>query len=185
MNEKRTRRSVITLAAASLTLAGCVGDDDEDTDSSGSGVADGDGSDWQQIEIEDVTTGETFTLADIDDPVVIHTFATYCPTCQSQQAEVDRDYDELREQATFLDLTIDQNDDPEDVAEHAEENGYDWHFGVAPADLTGELVDEFGQSVTVSSQSPLIIVCPDGSAESVRKVVDGNRISEEIEATCS
>lgn len=233
MNSRTTRRRVLALTAASLTLAGCVGDEEGDSGSDGTdggtnsegsddgmngdgtaedgtdtddGMGDGgesddgedtsDGSDgsneametdfpaWQERELEDVTTGETFTIAAIDEPVVVHTFATYCPICGRQQDEVASGYDELSEQASFVDLTIDENDDPEDLRKHAEENGLDWRFGVSPAEMTGDLVDEFGQSVTVAPQSPLIVVCPDGTAETLSKIAGPDAIRNAIQDIC-
>lgn len=167
------------LAASTVALAGCLGDDDdgenEDTTE----------TDWQEIVQEDVTTGEEFTIAEADTPVVIHTFATYCPTCGSQQNEIADGYESLQEQATFLDLTVDENDEPRDIRDHAEANGFDWKFGIAPSDLTSQLVDEFGQQVTVPPQSPLIIVCPDGTANTIEKVSDPTAIEDALETYCS
>lgn len=213
MTKQWTRRRVIAAVGTSLALAGCVGDGDGDGDeqaddqaaddnsevsSEGDDTSDGEMADendesetadsdlpeWYHIEMEDVTTGEQFTLADIEEPTVIHTFATYCPICNDQQQKIQSGYEELSQEATFLDLSIDENDDPDSIQSHAEENGFEWRFGVAPNELTRALVDEFGQQVAVYSQSPLVIVCPDGSADTVGKGSDPSEISNAISELC-
>lgn len=172
-----TRRDVLAATAGSLALAGCLGGDPEVDQEAAMG-------DWQERELEDVTTGETFTVSEIDRPVVIHTFATYCPTCNRHQDGVTDEYESVSDEIAFVDLTIDSNDDPEDLQAHAENNGHEWRFGVAPDDLTSDLVEAFGNTVTAPSQSPLIIVCPDGSADAISKPAEMETILAAVEEQC-
>jgi thiol-disulfide isomerase/thioredoxin len=191
MNTRLTRR---TLLAAGVTgaLAGCVGGDsgtdgggvptDEDPEGGVTGESD-DRPAWQTTTLEDTTTGETFTIEEFDGPVVLHTFATWCSTCKRQQDNIDN-LQQRREEVAFVDLTIDENDDAGDVASHAESNGFGWRFGVSPAEVTRSLVEDFDQSVTVAPQSPVILVCPDGGAHRVGKVVSADEIGAAIDASC-
>lgn len=172
-----TRRDLLAATAGSLALAGCLGGDVDVDQEAAQG-------DWQDEPLEDVTTGETFTISEIDRPVVLHTFATYCPTCNSHQDGVSDEYEAVSDQVAFVDLTIDSSDDPDDLRAHAENNGHEWRFGVAPDDVTSDLVDAFGGSVTVSSQSPLIIVCPDGSADAISKPADMETILAAVDEQC-
>lgn len=173
---KPTRREILAATGGSIALAGCLGGGDIDQ-----AAAQGD---WQDEPLEDATTGETFTISEIDRPVVIHTFVTYCPTCNSHQDGVSDDYEAVSDQVAFVDLTIDDNDSPADLQAHAENNGHGWRFGVAPDGVTSDLVDAFGRTVTISSQSALIIVCPDGSANTMSKPADIDAILETVEDSC-
>jgi hypothetical protein len=43
------------------------------------------GSDWMRIPLKDISTGENFTVADFAGrPVLLETFAVWCPTCTKQ-----------------------------------------------------------------------------------------------------
>jgi len=155
--------------------SGDSGDSNDETN-----AADG----WQAIDLEDATTGESFSIAGIDRPVVLHTFATWCPTCRAQQGEIDTYVGRAGESVVAVDLTIDQNDDPEALREHAESNGFGWRFAVSPGEMTRELVDEFGQSVAVAPRSPVIIVCPDGGTKTLGKGASADEIEATVESHC-
>jgi thiol-disulfide isomerase/thioredoxin len=192
MTTNRTRRDVLALAGATFALAGCVGSEDGsdgngDDGSDGNGNGDGDSTSggWRSATLEDVTTGESFTISDIDKPVVLHTFATWCSTCKSQQGNLKSLHAERGDDVVFVDMTIDENDDPEKVESHAEENGFGWRFVVSPGAVTRSLVEEFGQSIAVAPQSPVVVVCPDGSANTVGKIVSAAAIGTAIDENCA
>jgi len=183
MTQSLTRRRLLAATGGSIALAGCLGDaDDDDGSEIDQEAAMGD---WQEVPLEDVMTGEEFTIAEIDRPVVIHTFATYCPTCNSHQDGVSDGYGDVDDEIAFVDLSVDQNDDPADVREHAEDNGHEWRFGVAPSEVTSDLIDAFGQSVTTPSQSPLMSICPDRSAPAaLNKPATVEEIQTAVETGC-
>ncbi|MEY7850123.1 TlpA family protein disulfide reductase [Natrarchaeobius sp. A-rgal3] len=187
MTQPSTRRVLLAAAGSSLALAGCLEDganpDDTETDDASAGGSE-EVTDWQETMLEDVTTGESFTIASVDRPVVVHTFAPFCPTCNRQQEEIADSYGDLGDDVQFVDLVIDGNDDPEDVRNHAEENGYEWAFGAAPEPFTEALVDEFGREISVHAQSPLVVVCPDGTTGTVEKVAQSSEIRSGIDDTC-
>lgn len=181
MTTDRTRRDVLALAGTTLTLAGCVGSDGSD----GSGGSTGDDGGWRTATLEDVTTGETFSIAGVDKPVVLHTFATWCSTCKSQQGNLKSLYERREGDVVLVDMTIDENDDAGKVESHAEDNGFEWRFGVSSGDVTRSLVDEFGQSIAVAPQSPVVVVCPDGAAHTVGKIVSAEEIGSTIDEHCA
>lgn len=175
MNESRTRRQVLLAGGGALALAGCVGggsddgSDGTDDGASSDGEESPSGEGWQATTLEDVTTGEQFVIAEIDQPVVMHAFATWCSTCKRQQETLAEVHSSVGDEATFVDITIDENDDPDAIRNHAEDNGFDWRFAVAPNEMTSELVDEYGQQVAIAPQSPVIVVCPDSSTQTLSK----------------
>jgi len=189
MTDRQSRRAILASVGATVALAGCLGEDTptDDEENGGDGPDDGgedpetaENLEWQEATLEDVTTGKSFTIDDSDQPVVVHTFASYCPTCHSQQEEIDEvasDHEDVR----FVDLAIEGGDDPDSVADHAVDNGYEWTFAMADDDLTSSLVDEFGQEISVHAQSPLVVVCSDGSTQTVEKVASAAQIRTSLE----
>lgn len=187
----------------SVGLAGCLGDDDDGADEPAGGVAlredDGDEADpsaadagtegevptWMQTPIEDVRTGEVFTILDRDEPVVLHTFETWCSTCQRQQNDLIDLYDDRGGEITMVDLTIDDNYDPDDLVAYTQDRGFEWHFGIAQPELTSSLVDDFGQQVAVAPQAPVILICTDGADYDLGKGNSGAAVAETIDDTCS
>jgi len=116
--------------------------------------------DWQTAELTTVRDDEQFTLGGLDGPVVVQSFAVWCPKCQ-RQSEVMAD---LSESVTVVGLNTDPNEDAEKVRTHAEENGFDWRFAVAPTEMTRSLVDEFGTTVTNAPSTPVIVTCDSGES---------------------
>ena len=173
MNDRVTRRAVLAgVGSGVVALAGCLGG------------GDGGEVDWRTATVEDTTTGETFAIADVDRPVVLHTFATWCSTCFRQQQTLDTVHERRGDEVTLVDLTIDDNDDPDEVADHAQSNGFDWRFGVALAELTGSLANGIGNEIAVAPQSPVIVVCPDGTSYALDKGGSADTIEETVD-TCA
>ena len=185
----RRRRDVLALTGAGLAaLAGCTGGGGagsaDDAGSAEEEAADGShggdaGADWRTATLEDVASGESFALDAVDVPVVLHSFALWCGSCRTQHTELDAFFtdrgggrlggaggdgsgDGGAGQVVGVDLNVDENEDAADVAAYVQEHGYDWHFAVAPAQVTRGLVDEFGERMAVAPQSPVVVVCPDG-----------------------
>jgi len=140
------------------TTDGEMGGGDED---GGDGdTADSALPEWQTTQLTNVRDDESFTIADLDGPVVIQSFAVWCPKCQRQSEAVA----EVSDSVTVVGLNTDPNEDAEKVRNHAESNGFDWRFAVAPTEMTKSLVDEFGSTVTNAPSTPVIVVCESGES---------------------
>ena len=174
-SDRVSRRRVLA-AAGTLgagLLAGCSGggggsggsgDGNGDSGSDGDGgdgSGGGSGTSWRTTELTDVRTDETFTIDGLEGPVAIQSFAVWCPKCERQSQELS----EADESVTVVSLNTDPNEDAEKVRQHAESNGFDWRFAVAPTEMTQSLVDEFGTTVTNAPSTPIIVTCDDGVAE--------------------
>lgn len=186
-------------AGAVASLAGCVGGGNS-ADGSGSGEETGDaeGEDetpepqavdvaetatWRTATLEDATTESDFRINDLEQPVVLHTFAIGCAVCREQHKAFDA-ISEAGSDVALVDLTTDPYESAEAVREHAEEEGYDWRFGVSPEEVTGTLTRDFGEEVTVSARSPLILVCPDDSTYRLEKIVRADALETVLAETC-
>ncbi|MBB6644911.1 TlpA family protein disulfide reductase [Halobellus ruber] len=159
-----SRRALLAAggAAGTALLGGCLGGGGDPGSESGSGgdtTTDAAGTDWQSVELDEVRGGETFTIAGLQSPTIVHSFAVWCPKCErlsNQLTAIDGEY-------TILGLNTDPNEDAAKVREYAEENDFGWRFAVAPTDLTDALVAEFGSTVVNAPSTPVIVVCGDGS----------------------
>ena len=170
-----TRRRLLTATGAAGVgmVAGCSGagggstgdssDDTGSTDAAGSESTDTGAqpaSTWRTTELTTVRDNETFTVAGFDHPVVIQSFAVWCPKCE-QQSEALSGVDDS---VTVVGLNTDPNEDAEKVRQHAEDNGFNWRFAVAPAEMTESLIDQFGATVTNAPSTPIIVACQGGDA---------------------
>jgi thiol-disulfide isomerase/thioredoxin len=127
---------------------------------------------WKTIPLTDVLSGNSFTIADfLGKPVLLESFAVWCPTCTKQQREIQKLHEELGDSVVSIALDTDPNEDADAVGNHATSNGFDWSYVVAPREVTQSLVDEFGNSVVNAPAAPVILVCQDGSSELLSKGV--------------
>lgn len=142
------------------------------------------GTSWRNIEVTEVLTGNSFTINDFSDkPIILESFAVWCPVCKKQQDKIKDLHEEIGDSAISISLDTDPNEDAALVKSHAEINNFDWYFAVSPVEMTESLIDEFGLGVVSAPSAPVVIVCPDGSATKLRNgVKDAAELKSEIEA---
>ena len=139
--------------------------------------------DWRSVPLEDVRTGQFFTINDfVGKTVLLETFAIWCPTCSKQQDQIDQLHHDLRgEDVISISLDVDPNESPSQVREYAERKGYDWYYAVAPPEMTQMLMDEFGVVIVAASSVPVIMICPDKQARLLgRGLKTADRLQTEI-----
>ena len=157
-----TSRRAVLAAAGTLSvglLAGCSGDgssteDDRSGESGDTQAEEG----WRTTAMTDVRSGETFTVESFEKPVVLETFAVWCPKCERQQ----RQLTDIDDSVAVVSVNTDPNEDAEAVRQHAEDNGFDWRYVVASTTLTDSLIEAFGTTVTNAPSTPVIVACPGG-----------------------
>ncbi len=144
------------------------------------------GSDWLDIELVDVRTGQTFALSDFKGkPILLESFAVWCPTCLSQQRQINDLKAKEGDAIVHISLDTDPNEDESRVREHLERHGFDWLFAVAPIELTNALIDDFGLAVVSAPSAPVILICEDQSARLLRRgVKSADDLFGEIEKGC-
>lgn len=125
---------------------------------------------WLDTELKDVLTQETYTLSQFDKPILLESFAVWCPLCTKQQKNVKALHEELGDSFISVALNTDPNEDETQVIEHAESNGFDWKFTVSPKEFTQALVNDFGVGVVNAPSVPMILVC-ENSAKLLSKGV--------------
>ena len=125
-------------------------------------------ADWRDITVTDVNTNTEYKINDFKGkPVLIESFAVWCPKCTSLQREVKKLH-ETNKEVVSISLNTDPNEDESFVKDHAQKNGFDWRYTVAPREMTVDLINEFGTSVVNAPSTPVIIICPDGNTNYIK-----------------
>lgn len=157
-------------------VSGCIGITRDDE--GGSSV------DWLTTPLEDVRTGEEFTISQFAVPTVVHTYATWCGTCRRQHEEFVSLKEAVGEDVVVVDLNVDSSESASAVRAHATRNGFDWRFAVLSDSFIEALVEEFGRSVVSPPQSPVIVVCPDDRTHAYDKIVSASELSTITREQC-
>ena len=142
---------------------------------------------WLATELTDVATGETFTLAEFaGTPILLESFAVWCPICTNQQKQVRALHEEVGDEVVSIALNTDPNEDDDKVAAHIARHGFDWRYAVAPAELILALKDEFGVGILNAPSAPMVLICPDQSVrEMLRRGVKRANFLQEQVAACA
>jgi cytochrome oxidase Cu insertion factor (SCO1/SenC/PrrC family) len=140
---------------------------------------------WLALELTDVRTGESFTLAEFaGTPVLLESFAVWCPICTNQQKQVRALHEQVGDEVVSIALNTDPNEDDERVAAHLERHGFDWRYAVAPVELILALKEEFGVGILNAPSAPMVLICPDQSVREMlrRGVKRANFLQEQVAA---
>ena len=171
---------VVVLSLVGIVLAsGCASTSTPATDGTSAET-------WMDIVLTDVVTGETFSIGDFKGkPILLESFAVWCPTCRRQQQEVKELKSREVDAIIHISLDTDPNEDEAKVKEHSETYGFDWYFAVAPIELTNDLIDEFGLAVVNAPGAPVMLICEDQSSRLLRSgVKSADDLLEEIQKGC-
>ena len=132
---------------------------------------------WINFELKDVATGEKFKITDFSDkPVLLESFAVWCPTCTQQQKITKEFHEEVGDSVVSISIDTDPNEDESRVLEHIERNGFNWYYSVAPAEMTRSLIDQFGVGIVNAPAVPMILICN----ENVKKLDSGIKSVSEL-----
>ncbi len=135
---------------------------------------------WKDIALDDVKTGETFTISGFSGKsVLLETFAVWCPTCKRQQDEIQKLHEELGDSVVSVSVDVDPNEDESKVLEHLDRYGYDWRYAVADNEFTQDLINDFGINVVNAPSAPVIMVCENGDT---RLLDFGVKTSDELKS---
>ena len=144
------------------------------------------GIDWKESQLKDVITGNTFRISDFKGkPILLESFAVWCPTCTKQQKVIKELHEELGDEVISISLDTDPNEDESQVLQHTQKNGFDWRYAVSTVGTTKALIFEFGNTVVNAPQAPVILICKDQSARLLgRDIKDVEELKWEIEKGC-
>lgn len=119
------------------------------------------------VTLVDVRTGEAVSIGALaaDKPLLLETMAIWCSNCRAQQRNVVAAHNEAEFHSISLD--VDPGEQPDDLAAYSEQQGFDWHFAMADAELLAQLRERFGTAVAVPPGMPKILFRTDGSIEMI------------------
>lgn len=145
---------------------------------------------WMDIELRDVVTGDVFLLSDFsqrddpagpDKPIILESFAVWCPICKRQQDEIQKLVNS-GDDSIHVSINTDPNEDENKVADHVARYGYTWPFVVFPKEATSVLIEEFGHNVANAPSAPILLFCPNGESKLLRS---GVKSAEELKREIS
>jgi cytochrome oxidase Cu insertion factor (SCO1/SenC/PrrC family) len=120
---------------------------------------------WADIELKDINTQSTYTIKQLNSkPILLESFAVWCPTCTKQQ-KIIKDLHNEEDNFISISLDTDASEDEEKILAHTQSNGFDWRYSVSPIELTQSLIEDFGPGIVFAPSVPLILICPNGDAE--------------------
>jgi thiol-disulfide isomerase/thioredoxin len=137
---------------------------------------------WATATLTDVTTGETFRIADLvasGKVVFMETMAIWCSNCRAQQVEATAAFGELDPEAVvWIALDVESSETAEALARYREDNGFPFTYVIADTDLARALVADFGEVVLSPPSVNIIVVGGDGRITPLR----GHKSVAEIRA---
>ncbi len=142
---------------------------------------------WMTAQLTDVNTQETFIIEEIaqEKPVLLESFAVWCPKCTSQQKETKALHEEIGDTVHSIALNTDPNEDAAKVIEHTQRFGFDWTYAISPKEVTQNLIDEFGVGIVNAPAVPMVLICsPTQSRMLSRGVKSVDKLKAEIKAGC-
>tara|TARA_Y100000310_G_C20668159_1_gene808788 strand:- start:1387 stop:1962 length:576 start_codon:yes stop_codon:yes gene_type:complete len=132
---------------------------------------------WRIIELTDIRTSNKFTIDEFDKPILLESFAVWCPTCTRQQKEIKELHEELGDSFISISLDTDPNEDSQKVLDHIKRNDFTWRYAIAPKELTQSLIEEFGVTVVNAPQAPVILI---GKNKDAKLLHNGVKSSSEL-----
>lgn len=167
MHRVDTRILILILCLMAVILsAGCTNPDTGDqttsktTTSSTHITQSGNESSWMTVPITDVMTGKQTTIEELAEegkPVIIHSFAVWCPACSIQLRETAKILKENPGAYTVLGIDLDSRENTDMIKSHIEKNQFVGMYIAAPTELTKGLVQTVGPRVVQSLPQTLII----------------------------
>lgn len=117
--------------------------------------------DWFMTSFTNVNSGQTFSITDFKDKVVlVETMAIWCSNCFQQQGQVKALHGLLGERDDFVSLgvDIDPNENAEALQVYTNQNGFDWMYIVAPAEVSREIGQLYGDQFLNPPSTPMLII---------------------------
>ncbi|MEZ4669593.1 MAG: hypothetical protein R3E39_16940 [Anaerolineae bacterium] len=136
---------------------------------------------WANLPLVDARSGATFTFADFaGKTVLVEPMSISCTDCVAQIARVEAARAQLDpNQYVFVGLSVGETVDNATLAQFVSNQGWNFTFAVATAELTSGLVSNFGRTVVTPSNMPYFIIRPDGSFVDIKV---GTPTTEELVA---
>jgi len=118
-------------------------------------------ADWLGTPLTDVRTGQSFKLSDFSGKVVlVETMAVWCPSCFAQQQQIQSLHHMMgqSDHLVSVSLDIDPNETADILGKYVKANTFDWAYAIAPADLSREIGQTYGNQFLDPPSTPILII---------------------------
>ena len=133
---------------------------------------------WRDTVLTDIRTSKEFKISDFaGKPILLESFAVWCPTCLKQQKEIKTIAEEMGDAIIHISLDTDPNEDSAKVLKHVNRNDFDWLYAISPIEMTRELTKVFGITFVNAPSAPVVLICED---QSYRFLENGVKKSDEL-----
>jgi len=115
---------------------------------------------WIKAPMTDVVTGEQFSIQNLaaeGKPVIISSFAVWCPGCSMQLLEATKLITANPDDYEFVAIDVDPNENAAKVKNHMQKNNFKGYFTAAPLDVTRSLVAAYGPGFALEIPQTIII----------------------------
>lgn len=122
---------------------------------------------WFSATLTNVNTGQMFSINDFKGKVVlVETMAVWCSNCLKQQGQVKALHEMLgmRDDFVSVGLDIDLNENADQLKGYVSDNGFDWYYAVAPADVAHDIAAQYGDQFLNPPSTPIVIIDRHGTA---------------------
>lgn len=118
---------------------------------------------WQTTTLFDLRTDQGFSISQFaDQVVVVEIMAGECNPCDRQHREIIDMLSEFDDEVVAVSISVQPGEDPNLLLEHLERLGVTWRIAVMGPDLVPLMVNEFGEEIFDVSETPVILIGPDG-----------------------
>jgi peroxiredoxin len=140
---------------------------------------------WKDWELTDLNTDKIFTINDYEGtPVLVESFAVWCPTCTKQQKNIKEFHEKYGELAVSISLDTDENENEAKIKDHTNKNEFDWIYAISPNEVTQQLIEEYGLTIVSAPSVPIILICEDGSTRLMKGLKTADELKQEVENGC-
>lgn len=141
---------------------------------------------WIKAPMTDVTTGEQFSIQNLaaeGKPVIISSFAVWCPGCSMQLLEATKLITAHPDDYVFVAIDVDPNENAAKVKNHMEKNNFKGYFTAAPLDVTRSLVAAYGPGFALEIPQT-IIICGKTASHLGSGVYDARTLEKAAKELC-
>ncbi len=135
---------------------------------------------WATISLTNVTTGQSFRIADLvasGTVVFLQTMAIWCSSCKAQQIEATAAFEGLDPaRVAWIAIDVESSETGEALAQYRDTNAFPFTYAVADAAMARALVADFGETVLNPPSVNIVVIGADGGVNHLR----GHRSAEEI-----
>lgn len=116
---------------------------------------------WMTIPITDVVTGTETSIVDLASegkPVIMHTFAVWCPACSMQLRETKKLNQDYPDRFIVIGVDIDPRENSAQVKNHIEKNEFVGMYVSVPPEFTRSLMNTVGDQI-IRTLPQTVIIC--------------------------